>query len=77
MKRRMGCFAGDGGTGYEKNVNKAPSLRQGFFTMARSFTRTKSQRKSYSEPTIAPEDGESRGMSGVKEEVRASFALSY
>ena len=68
-KRRMGWFADEEVADYEKNVNKALSLRQGFFTMARSFTRTKSQSKSDSESTIAPGDGESRGMSRVKEEV--------
>jgi Na+-exporting ATPase len=68
-KRRMGWFADEEVTNYEKNANKALSLRQGFFTIARSFTRTKSQSKSDSESTIVPGDGESRGMSSVKEEV--------
>jgi Na+-exporting ATPase len=68
-KRRTGWFAEVEVTDYQKNVNKALSLRQGFFTMARSFTRTRSQNKSESESTIVPGDGESRGTRRVKEEV--------
>jgi Na+-exporting ATPase len=68
-KRRTGWFAEVEVTDYQKNVNKALSLRQGFFTMARSFTGTRSQNKSESESTIVPGDGESRGTRRVKEEV--------
>lgn len=66
-KSRMRWFLDEAGSDYQEKVDKALSLRQGFFTMARSFTKTRSQSKSESESTLA--QGESRGMSRVKEEV--------
>ncbi|MCJ1284007.1 Na+ ATPase [Xylographa opegraphella] len=67
MKRRIGWFLEDEASDYDKRANNTPSLMQGFFTIARTFTRTKSQTKSESEATLT--QGESRGMSRVKEEV--------